>query len=81
MLRKRQIQHGHHPILDAAVEGCVLTPPDRVGNRYPAKDKSISRIDPLIAAIMANGWSCDPPEELRGVGAWSGKQGSGVFSK
>jgi phage terminase large subunit-like protein len=79
MLKKHQISHGHHPVLDLAVEGCVLKTADAVGNRYPAKDKSLSRIDPIIAAIMANGWACDPPEECLGSGAWSGAKGSGVF--
>lgn len=79
MIKKHQIAHGHHPVLDLAVEGCVLKTADAVGNRYPAKDKSLSRIDPIIAAIMANGWACDPPEECKGSGAWSGAKGSGVF--
>lgn len=80
MLKRHQIAHGNHPVLDKAVEGCVLSKPDKAGNAHPAKDKSISRIDPIIAAIMANGWACDPPEELASTGAWSGEKGSGVFS-
>ena len=79
MIKKHQIWHGHHPVLDLAVEGCVLKSADAVGNRYPSKDKSLSRIDPIIAAIMANGWACDPPVECKGSGAWSGAKGSGVF--
>lgn len=79
MIKKHQIAHGHHPVLDLAVEGCVLKSADAVGNRYPSKDKSLSRIDPIVAAIMANGWACDPPQECLGSGAWSGAKGSGVF--
>lgn len=79
MVKKHQIQHGAHPLLDAAVEGCVLKSSDDVDNRYPSKKKSTSRIDPLVAAIMANGWACDPPEESSSAGAWSGEKGSGVF--
>jgi len=79
MLKRHQIVHGNHPVLDAAVEGCVLTKPDRNGNSYPAKDKSISRIDPLVAAIMANGWACDPPSDCVSSGAWSGRPGAGIF--
>lgn len=79
MIKRHQIAHGNHPVLDAAVEGCVLTRPDRNGNSFPAKDKSLSRIDPLVSAIMANGWACDPPKDLHVSGAWSGRDGTGVF--
>lgn len=79
LIKRRAIDHGNHPLLDAAVEGCVLTRPDKAGNRYPAKDKSHSRIDPLIAAIMATGWACHPPSDLPSTGAYSGEAGSGSF--
>jgi phage terminase large subunit-like protein len=79
MIKRHQICHGNHPVLDAAVEGCVLTRPDRNGNSFPAKDKSLSRIDPLVSAIMANGWACDPPKDMLPTGAWSGRDGTGVF--
>jgi phage terminase large subunit-like protein len=78
MLKRHQIAHGNHPVLDAAVEGCVLRQ-DAVGNRWPAKDKSISRIDALVSAIMANGWACAPPREMLGSGAWSGQPGAGIL--
>lgn len=81
LVRRHMLDHGDHPVLNAAVEGCVLSRPDVAGNRHPAKDKSISRIDPLVAAIMATGWACNPPEELRATGAWSGRSGSGAFSE
>jgi phage terminase large subunit-like protein len=77
LVKRRALVHGNHPLLDAAVEGCVLTRPDRAGNRYPAKDKSLSRIDPLIAAIMASNWACHPPKDLPQTGAYSGAPGSG----
>ena len=71
LVKRRSIAHGNHPLLDAAVEGCVLTNPDQAGNRYPAKDKSISRIDPLIAAIMACNWACHPPKDMPSGGAYA----------
>lgn len=79
LVKRRALDHGNHPMLDAAVEGCVLTRPDRAGNRYPAKDKSLSRIDPLIAAIMASNWACHPPKDIPQTGAYSGEAGSGSF--
>lgn len=79
LVRKRQLAHGSHPMLDNAVAGCVLSRPDKAGNKHPAKDKSISRIDALVSAIMATSWACDPPVELPGLGAWSGQPGSGIF--
>lgn len=78
LVKRSAIAHGSHPILDEAIVGAVLKKPDPAGNRYPVKDKSLSRIDPLIAAVMATGWACDPPQELKGTGAWTGK-GTGVF--
>jgi phage terminase large subunit-like protein len=72
LVKRRAIAHGNHPILDAAIEGCVLTNPDAAGNKYPAKDRSISRIDPLIAAIMATNWACHPPKDMPSGGAYAG---------
>jgi phage terminase large subunit-like protein len=73
LVKLRSIIHGNHPLLDAAVEGCVLTNPDQAGNRYPAKDRSISRIDPLIAAIMATNWACHPPKDMPSGGAYAAR--------
>ena len=78
LLKRGLIAHGSHPLLDEAVNGAVLHRPDKAGNRYPSKEKSTSRIDPLISAIMAVGWACDPPVELKNSGAWQGK-GTGAF--
>jgi phage terminase large subunit-like protein len=78
LVKRGLIAHGGHPMLSEAVNGAILHTPDRAGNRYPSKEKSTSRIDPLMAAIMATGWCCDPPVELKGTGAWSGK-GTGAF--
>jgi phage terminase large subunit-like protein len=55
------IAHGHNPVLDRAVEGAVLHRPDKAGNTYPAKSDSKTRIDPLVAQVMAVGFCCDPP--------------------
>lgn len=77
LVKHHQISHGNHPLLDAAVEGCVLREADDVSNRYPSKKKSLSRIDPLVAAIMATGWSCSPPKGIES-GAWTG-DGTGIW--
>jgi phage terminase large subunit-like protein len=79
MVKHGQIMHGNHPLLNIAIEGAVLETPDKVGNTYPSKGKSTTRIDPLMAAVMAVGWACDPPQEARSSGAWSGEVGSGIF--
>lgn len=78
LLKRGLVAHGNHPMLDAAIDGVKLSDPDKVGNRFPVKAKSNARIDALIAAVMAVGWTCDPPVDLRGTGAWTGK-GTGVF--
>lgn len=80
LVKRHALEHGNHPMLDAAVEGCVLTSPDQAGNRHPGKDKSFSRIDPLISAVMATNWVCNPPEDASG-GAWNGETGSGLFDE
>lgn len=79
MVKHGQIMHGNHPLLNIAIEGAVLETPDKVGNTWPSKGKSTTRIDPLMAAVMAVGWACDPPQEARSSGAWSGEVGSGIF--
>lgn len=80
LVKKRCIAHGSNPILDNAIEGHELSRPDKAGNQHPEKGKSTSRIDLLVATIMAVGWACDPPVEMKGSGAWSGAPGSGAFA-
>jgi phage terminase large subunit-like protein len=77
LVKNNFIRHGNHPLLTAAVDGAVLHTADRVGNRFPSKDKSISRIDPLISAVMAVGWCCDPPQGMAS-GAWT-KSDTGMW--
>ena len=79
LIKHGHVLHGGHPLLNLAVEGAVLETPDKGGNTWPSKGKSLARIDPLIAAIMATGWACDPPQEARSSGAWNGEVGSGIF--
>lgn len=79
LVLSRKLNHGNHPMLDRAIEGAVLHSPDRAGNRYPSKDKSTSRIDPLIAAVMATGWCITPPKFEPPSGAYSDAPGAGVF--
>ncbi len=77
LLLKKQIAHGNHPLLDVAATGAMYRK-DTNGNKMWCKDKSTTRIDPLASATMATGWACDPPVELKGTGAWTGK-GTGAF--
>jgi phage terminase large subunit-like protein len=79
LVKRGHILHGNHPLLNLAVEGAVLDTPDKVGNTFPSKGKSTSRIDPLMSTLMACGWCCDPPQEARSSGAYSGEVGSGIF--
>ena len=62
------IAHGNNPVLDRAVEGAQLHPPDKAGNTYLAKGKSHTRIDPLVAQVMAVGFATNPPVLIDG--AW-----------
>jgi phage terminase large subunit-like protein len=70
------LAHGDNPMLDRAVEGAQLRPPDDVGNTCLTKSKSVTRIDPLQAAVMAVGFACSPPEDTSG--AWGGA-GTGMW--
>lgn len=63
------LAHGSNPVLDRAVEGAALNPPDKYNNTYPVKNKSHTRIDPLISGIIAVGYCCDPP--VHSSGAWA----------
>jgi phage terminase large subunit-like protein len=63
------LAHGDNPMLNRAVEGAQLRPPDDVGNTCLTKSKSVTRIDPLQASVMAVGYACSPPEDSSG--AWS----------
>lgn len=74
---KGWIAHGNNPVLDRAVEGAVLHPPDKAGNTYLSKGSSHTRIDLVVASVMAHGYCCDPP--VPADGAWSGAPGSGMW--
>ncbi len=69
LVYKGWLAHGDNPVLDRAIEGAVTHPPDKAGNTYLSKGKSHSRIDPLVAGVMAVGFCCDPPTD--NSGAWS----------
>ncbi len=64
---KGWMAHGSNPVLDRAIEGAQLHPPDKAGNTYLAKSKSVVRIDPLVAQVMAVGFCCDPPQGIDGA--------------
>ena len=67
------IAHGNNEVLTRAVEGAQLHPPDKAGNTYLSKGNSVTRIDPLVAQVMAVGFCCDPPEDIEGAysGMWN----------
>jgi phage terminase large subunit-like protein len=60
------LAHGDNPILNRAIEGAQLAPPNRDGLTYVTKAHSLSRIDPAVAAIMAVHFAYDPPEGTGG---------------
>lgn len=66
---KGWLAHGSHPMLDRAIESAELRVRDDVGNAALSKKHSKSRIDALIAGVMAVGYTCDPPVDASG--AWA----------
>ena len=54
LVAERKLRHGGHPILNMGAAGAVIER-DPAGNRKLTKDKSISRIDGLVALTMAVG--------------------------
>ncbi|WP_312886559.1 terminase TerL endonuclease subunit [Rhizobium laguerreae] len=50
----RKFVHGGNPLLRWAVGNVVLYT-DASGNRRPVKERSIDKIDPAVAAIIASG--------------------------
>lgn len=69
---ERRMQHNASPILKWQA-GNIIVETDPTGNRKPAKNKSIDRIDGLVSAIMACGLAArdEGPKVYRGAGlAW-----------
>lgn len=66
---ERKMQHNGSPILKWQA-GNVIVETDPAGNRKPAKNKSIDRIDGLVSAIMACGLAAtaEGPKVYRGAG-------------
>lgn len=56
-----KLQHGGHPVLTWNVSNAVIQT-DPAGARKVAKDKSIERVDGLVAAIMAIGLHAREPK-------------------
>lgn len=52
LVLQRRIRHGRNPVLRHMVESMMVTQ-DSAGNLKPAKDKSTSRIDGVVATIIA----------------------------
>ena len=64
-----EMAHGMHPVLRWTA-GNLIFEMDAAGSRKPSKGRSIDRIDPLVALIMAIGLSHrdSGPETYRGAG-------------
>ncbi len=73
--------HGNHPLLNLAIEGAVLETTDKVGNTWPSKGKSTTRIDPLMAAVMAVGWGVILRKRRGAVGLGAAKLEVGSLGK
>jgi phage terminase large subunit-like protein len=65
----QKLQHGMHPVLRWCA-GNLVFEMDPAGARKPSKNRSIDRIDPLVALIMAVGLSSrdEGPKVYRGSG-------------
>jgi phage terminase large subunit-like protein len=61
-LLDRRLQHNGNPLLRWQA-GNVVVETDAASNRKPAKNKSLDRIDAIVAAIMAVGISSLPDKE------------------
>jgi phage terminase large subunit-like protein len=61
------LAHGDNPILTRAVDGAQASNPNDKGESYISKSKSHTRVDPLVAAVMAVGYCCDPPQSVDGA--------------
>ena len=55
-LLARELQHGADPVADWCASN-VTVRTDPAGNEKPDKERSIERIDPIVAVIMAVGRS------------------------
>lgn len=66
-----QLRHGMHPLLRWAA-GNLIYEMDPAGSRKPSKGRSIDRIDPMVALIMATGLAARDKGE-------DGYQGSGLM--
>ncbi|OYY70343.1 terminase large subunit [Sphingomonas sp. 28-63-12] len=63
------LQHGMHPVLRWAA-GNMIFETDPAGTRKPSKNRSIDRIDPMVALIMACGLAArdEGPKVYKGTG-------------
>lgn len=63
------LRHGMHPVLRWSA-GNLMFDTDPAGNRKPSKARSIDRIDPMVALIMACGLAARDtgPEVYQGSG-------------
>jgi len=64
----RELQHGGDPVSDWCASNVSIRT-DPAGNVKPDKERSIERIDPIVAAIMAVGRSMAEPTGIYGDGA------------
>jgi phage terminase large subunit-like protein len=71
LVLQRELRHPDHPILNWCVANAVAVS-DPAGNRKLAKDRSIGRIDGLVAAVMAIGLATRTPKKKPSVYATRG---------
>jgi phage terminase large subunit-like protein len=64
-----QLRHGMHPLLRWSA-GNMVFETDPAGARKPSKNRSIDRIDPMVALIMACGLAArdEGPKTYQGSG-------------
>lgn len=65
----RRMRHNGSPILKWQAGNAVVEA-DSAGNRKPAKDKSIDRIDGIVSAIMAVGLAARWTDQQGALNAW-----------
>ena len=66
-LLARELQHGSDPVADRCASN-VTVRTDPAGNQKPDKERSIERIDPIVALIMAVGRSMAEQPGIYGDG-------------
>ena len=62
----RKLSHDGNPVLGWAMSNCVVDK-DANGNPRPSKKRSVERIDPVVAAIIAVAASLHDDQQTKSV--------------